>query len=500
MIIHDRNEDIHDIEASLLGRMCNPMEFFNTWSACDELGLSGDAFAHDCHRHFFHEMDRLRYSLGKPRPGHQPIQTPTEIVILEWLISRGTAELCGGLQYVSALNLRDCGAVKHTIRRIRDHAARREAAAVLKAAQAAIWDGQQTVDDLVVGTVASLNSISASATHAEVKNGSTIAGAMLYSTNNPTRKQRVSSGIPELDDVLSGGMRPRRLYLVAGRPSHGKTALALHLLVAGVQQGHAAFFLSLEMKATYTEDLDDGDTGEIVEEERAADLTTRLFAMVSGVPVDAITAMQDPEVAYPYGRHEEDDRRLINAAAYEIAQWPLEIDDEPGLTWAEAEARIRRAKARNPALKIVALDYIGLVRPKRGQDFKAMLEEAAVGMSDLANELGVVFLCLCQLNRACEERGDKRPVASDLRYSGKLEQAAASILFVQRPCKYEAWERHNTAFWVAEGKGRFTEKSSTVIEFDGPTQRIYGPSIPDPVKAEADTGNRGGGHATGSDW
>ena len=176
------------------------------------------------------------------------------------------------------------------------------------------------------------------------------------------------------------------------------------------------------------------------------------------------------------------------------------------LTWEQAEARIRRAKARNPALTIVALDYIGLLKKKRGQTAQDVIDEAADGMAALANELNVFFLCLAQLNRECETRGDKRPDPSNLRNSGKLEQAAGHVIFVQRPGKYDAWAEYEDVFWIKEAKGRHGKIREACICFDGSTQRVYGPAVPDPVRAtfgtqaEQPADGELGGDEIGANW
>lgn len=507
----EARQALADTEASLLGRMLIPHEFYATWAECNRLGLGAEDFYEAPHQHLYRELDALRAKLGKPAAGQ--VQQLDGSTVYQWLIDRGTAELCGGLVYVSNLSTDiqggrgPCGSVRHTALTIKDHAARRAALRTLDKTRAEILDTRNPLEPSLIAGARALTEVSPADSSTQTKTMARIMGAQMLSINRPSRKRRISTQIPILDWVLTGGLAPRRLAILAGRPGHGKTALALHLLRAVVTQGHPGFFLSLEMKATYEEESEPGDIAEeAIEEERGADLAARLTALESGVPLEAIEALTNPDAPYPEDRDPDEDYARISEASMRMSQWPLDIEDDSSLTWEQAEARIRRAKARNPALTIVALDYIGLLKKKRGQTAQDVLDEAADGMAALANELNVFFLCLAQLNRECETRGDKRPDPSNLRNSGKLEQAAGHVIFVQRPCKYDAWAEYEDVFWVKEAKGRHGKIREACISFDGSTQRVYGPAVPDPVRAtfgtqaEQPADGELGGDEIGANW
>lgn len=482
----ERLETLRKLEASLLGRMLIPHDFYTVWAECIALGLEEKHFFHPAHKHLFRELNNLRKDIGKPSLGGVTGIGPA--TVFEWLVSRGTTDTCGGLVYVSSLSNHTpeggpCGAIRYTITRIKDHAARRQALEALTEARAKVADTSEPLEEALIYASKKIVDSTPADTGTRTKTASRVSGSVMQSINKPPKNRRIRTGINELDWVLNGGFETMRLALLAGRPGHGKTALALNLLRNFASSGVPVFFLSLEMKATFEEE--DEETGNV--EEHAADLATRLMAIESGVPVDAIKAMSTPDEPYPEGRDPDQDYEALHAAHLRFSQWPLEIEDDSSLTWPQVEARIRRAKARNPGLMVVALDYVGLIKKRKGEDVQAMLDVAADGLASLANELQVLILCLAQLNRKCEERADKRPEASDMRNSGKLEQAAAHLVFVQRPCKYEAWAGYEDVFWVKEGKGRHGKHRDLCIQFDGTTQRVFGPAAPDPVRASFGT-------------
>lgn len=482
----ERLDALRNLEGSLLGRMLIPHEFYKVWSEANTIGLNAEDFYFKEHRNLYGELDRLRLKLGKPTASG-PVMLDGATVF-EWLISRGTADLCGGLRYVDDLSTEapgrgPTGAVRHTLITIKDHAARRAALRTLSEARSKIEDSRQPLEESLVSASKALAQVAPADTSTKTKTLGQVGSAQLRTINKPPKRRRMSTGIPVVDWVMNGGLVPRRFGLLAARPGHGKTAFALNLLLNVAKQGAPVFFLSLEMKATHEEHDEETDKAE----EHVADLGTRLTSIMSDVPIDAINALSEPDQPYPEDRDPDQDYEAVSRASLEMGQLPFEIEDDPSLTWPQVEARIRRAKARNPDLFMVCLDYIGLIKKERGQTAQDVLNEAADGLAALANELGLFVLALAQLNRDCEGKADRRPEPSNLRNSGKLEQAAGHILFVQRPCKYEPWSDYEDVFWVAEAKGRHGKKRDVCIQFEAGTQRVFGPAVPDPVRASFGT-------------
>ena len=250
--------------------------------------------------------------------------------------------------------------------------------------------------------------------------------------------------IPSLDQVL-GALRPGHLTIIAGRPAMGKTALALTYSHGAAREGDGVLICSLEM--------------------RAAELGGRLAC-------DAAFEMGRP---VPYSRITDGDatieqRRDIARAALQIRELPLWIEDLPSATIgrlaAVARRQARRFRAKGQTLKLVVVDYLQLVRPN--QRLKSRYEEVGEvsrGLKALAKSEDVAVLALCQLSRKVEDRANKRPVLSDLRDSGDIEQDADSIVFLLRLEEYLAREEPqlHTAQWDVWNRNREEQKGK--IEF-----------------------------------
>ncbi|MFB3776152.1 MAG: replicative DNA helicase [Bryobacteraceae bacterium] len=222
------------------------------------------------------------------------------------------------------------------------------------------------------------------------------------------RIQGLSTGFQRFDE-LTGGLHPGELIIMAGRPSMGKTALALNIAQhAAVKLGKTVAVFSLEMSKEA--------------------LLTRLLC--AGARVDSHRFRQ--------GYLDAEERRRLQAAAAELVEAPLYIDDTSGSNLMDMHAKLRRLKAERP-LGLVVLDYLQLMS-SRGR-FESRVQEISAlsrGLKLLAKELEVPMLVLSQLSRAPETRpGDHRPQLSDLRESGSIEQDADVVAFIFREEVYK---------------------------------------------------------------
>ena len=240
----------------------------------------------------------------------------------------------------------------------------------------------------------------------------------------------VTTGFADMDDKL-GGLHKSDLLIVAGRPSMGKTALATKLAF------NAALARQqwLEQATRDGRDRDDAEAdGAVVAffslEMSAEQLANRLLSERVEIPSDKI---RRGEVAG------EDFPKFVQAAQ-ELASLPLHIDDTPALSVSAVRTRARRLK-RTHGLGLIVIDYLQLLSPPPGMRAEGRVQEISAitrGLKALAKELDVPVVALSQLSRAVEQREDKRPLLSDLRESGTIEQDADVVMFVYREEYYHS--------------------------------------------------------------
>ncbi len=268
--------------------------------------------------------------------------------------------------------------------------------------------------------------------------------------------QCTMTGLVDVDGLL-GGLWPADLCVLAGRPGMGKTALGECIASNAARHGNVVFF-SMEMS-----------------EEQIAN---RALSRLSRVPADSIRS----------GRIEDSQFAEIYSAATRIADVPIHIEDRSGQTIAGMRAALSRQRHANPVLVLV--DYIQLLTPSQRSARRNRVDEVTEftqGLKGLAKEYEVPVLALSQLNRAVENRENKRPQLSDLRESGSIEQDADSVMFLYRAEYYlrnaepedptsmlhHEWEEamakcRNTAELII-AKNRHGRTGTAELRFDGPT-------------------------------
>jgi replicative DNA helicase len=235
----------------------------------------------------------------------------------------------------------------------------------------------------------------------------------------------VATGFVGLDNKL-GGLHPSDLIILAGRPSMGKTALATNIAFNAAKKYRPV--LGADGRKT----AEDGAVvGFFSLEMSAEQLATRILAEESGTSSDRI---RRGDV-----RREDFDRFI--AVSQRLQALPLFVDDTPALTISALRTRARRLM-RQQGLGLIVIDYLQLLRPSnqvRAQDNRVQeISEITRGLKTLAKELNVPVLALSQLSRAVEQREDKRPLLSDLRESGSIEQDADVVMFIFREEYYKS--------------------------------------------------------------
>ena len=224
------------------------------------------------------------------------------------------------------------------------------------------------------------------------------------------RIKGISTGFVKLDE-MTGGLHSGELFILAARPSMGKTALALNIAQ------HVATHHSLRKPvAVFSLEMS------------AESLLTRMIC--AGARVD--------QQRFRAGYLNADERRLLHHSASELIESPLFIDDTPGTNIMDIHAKLRRLKNEH-GLGLVIIDYLQLMS-SRGRSENRNQEISAIsrGLKLLSKDLDVPFLVLSQLSRAPEQRpGDHRPQLSDLRESGSIEQDADLVAFIFREEVYK---------------------------------------------------------------
>ena len=223
-------------------------------------------------------------------------------------------------------------------------------------------------------------------------------------------RQDMITGVPskyaELD-MKTAGFQPSDLIIVAARPAMGKTAFVLNLAMRAAVWGNVPVVIySLEMSMEQ--------------------LMQRMLCAWGKVDLSRLRKnfLQDS------------DWQNLHDAAGKLAEAPIFIDDTPALTPLELRARTRRLQAEH-GIGMVVVDYLQLMRSSRRVDSRELeISEISRSLKALAKELNVPVIALSQLNRKVEERADKRPMLSDLRESGAIEQDADVIMFIYRDAAY----------------------------------------------------------------
>jgi replicative DNA helicase len=260
----------------------------------------------------------------------------------------------------------------------------------------------------------------------------------------------VTSGFTDIDSLL-GGLQPSDLLILAGRPGMGKTALGTNMAFHAAQQymrdmqqgseypsGAPVLFFSLEMAAQQ--------------------LSARILSEQAELEMWKIRN----------GKFSESEWEKFVLTMQDLSALPLYIDDSGGISIAQIAARARRMK-REKNIGLIIIDYLQLVEPSRRHDNRVQeITEVTKGLKALAKELNIPVLALSQLSRGVDARDDKRPVLSDLRESGSIEQDADVVMFVYREEYYlqsrepEAGTEEHVK-WAAK-LDRATNKADVLVE------------------------------------
>ncbi|NBS64386.1 MAG: replicative DNA helicase [Betaproteobacteria bacterium] len=368
-----------------------------------DLLREGDFYRHD-HRLIWQQIARL---IERSQPADV-------VTVLESLQTAGHAEEAGGLAYLNTLATETPSAAN--IRRyaeiVRDRAVlRRLISTSDEIATSALNPQGRDTRQLLDEAESKIFQIAEDGTRGEAgfQPLQDLLGKVveridqLYNQDNTSDVTGVPTGYVDLDRMTSG-MQPGDLIIVAGRPSMGKTSFAMNIGEhVAIEQGLPVAVFSMEMGATQ--------------------LAMRILCSSGRLDQQRIRT----------GRLIDDDWPRLTSAISKMQESPLHIDESPALNALELRARARRLARQCGKLGLVVIDYLQLMSAaSSGENRATEISEISRSLKALAKELDCPVIALSQLNRSLEQRPNKRPVMSDLRESGAIEQDADVIIFIYR--------------------------------------------------------------------
>ena len=394
----------HSIEAeqSVLGGLLLDN---SAWDRIADFLRDTDFYRFD-HRLIYQHIDKL---INASRPADV-------ITVYESLQSVGKAEEVGGLSYLNALaqNTPSAANIRHYAQIVRDRGILRSLITVsdeisASAFQAQGKDVKQILDEAEsrIFAIAEEGARGTQGFQGITPLLSQVVDRIneLYDRDNPNDITGVPTGFIDLDRMTSG-LQPGDLIIVAGRPSMGKTAFSLNIGEhVAIESGLPVAVFSMEMGG--------------------AQLAMRILGSVVKLDQHRLRT----------GRLADEDWERLSFAMEKMREAQLYIDESPGLNCNDLRSRARRLARQCSRLGLIIVDYLQLMTSTSGsasENRATEISEISRGLKALAKELNCPVIALSQLNRSVEQRPNKRPVMSDLRESGAIEQDADLILFIYR--------------------------------------------------------------------
>jgi replicative DNA helicase len=335
------------------------------------------------------------------------------VTLRDELGRRGELEIAGGLEYLAELvdAVPTAANIEFHARIVKDKAILRRLIETSTAIITEAYDGHSTANDLLDSAEAKIFQIA----QQRGVEGFTRIKEMLWPTmeriETLQRSGKAITGVPSgfLDlDEMTSGFQPSELIVVAARPSMGKTAFCLNIACNAASEGQGVAIFSLEMSKE--------------------SLVQRM--LTSTARVDSHRVRQ--------GTLRDSDFTQLARAAGILQTYQLWIDDTPALALLEMRSKARRLKTDND-VKMIIVDYLQLMRsPEYAENRVQEISDISRSLKGLARELQIPVIALSQLSRASEQRGgERKPILSDLRDSGAIEQDADLVIFIHRPEYYD---------------------------------------------------------------
>jgi replicative DNA helicase len=365
-----------------------------------DVKLKADDFYRERHRLIFRSMIRLKEKVDPE---------PVDVLTVQADLARtGELEEAGGEAYIHSLPslVPAAGHVRHYARIVKEHAVRRRVLHAARELQDDVFTFSGQSQELVERAESRLFHIGHEDRTGELRAIEDVLHDELDKLELASREGIALTGTPSgFNDIdeLTGGFQPGNLIVLAARPSMGKSALVTNIAEnAAIDYGRPVALFSLEMSET--------------------ELAQRFIASQAKLNGDDLRK----------GRVRPDRWPKVVKATEKLAQSPLYVDDSSDIGIMEVRAKARRLHARKE-LGLIIVDYLQLMRAEDSSQSRVeQIGQMSRGLKLLARELGVPVIAVSQLSRAVEARPDKRPLLSDLRESGQIEQDADLVMFIYR--------------------------------------------------------------------
>jgi replicative DNA helicase len=397
----------HSIEAeqSLLGALLLDNQAFDRVADL----VTGEDFYRDDHRRIWRHVARL-IEAGKPAD---------VVTVCDSIEASEDKDKTGGAAYLGALaqNTPSALNIRRYAELVRERAVQRRLAQVATGiAEDALNPGGKEVGQLLDEAESRIFQIAESGARRDqglLEIRPVLARVFeridhLYHRDNPSDVTGIPTGYTRLDEMTSG-LQPGDLIIVAGRPSMGKTAFALNVAEhVAVDNGLPVAIFSMEMSSVQ--------------------LAMRMLGSISRVDQHKMRT----------GRLNDKEWASLSEAMGKLHETPIYIDEAGALTALEVRARARRLKRQYSKLGLIVIDYLQLMAStSQGENRATEISEISRSLKAMSKELDTPVIALSQLNRAVDQRPDRRPVMSDLRESGAIEQDADVIMFIYREVVYK---------------------------------------------------------------
>lgn len=391
-----------NLEAEMAVLGCSFLTNYALDKVCEE--LDSDMFISEPNRRIFDAIKSLHQS-------KIPLDSAT---VKNEIEKKCSINLIGGIEYLSEVidSVITAANVDYYIDIVREKALRRKLIDVTNTITSSAYDEEENTNDLIDDAERKIFSVTKARKAGEFKTIGEVMRSTQQDLERLAKNQNEITGIPSgfYDlDKLTSGFHPNELIILAARPAMGKTAFGLNLAVNAAQKtDKAVAIFNMEMSAEQ--------------------LAIRMIAAAGGIELSKLKT----------GRLEHNDWKKVNEAMSELGDTNLYIEDSSGMTISEIRAKCRRLATQEKGLGLVVIDYLQLITGSAKYEGNRQQEVSEISRSlkTMAMELKIPVIALAQLSRSVELRENKRPIMSDLRESGSIEQDADIVAFLYRDDYY----------------------------------------------------------------